>query len=60
MPTYVRDATGRFQQRPHYRPEELDRECETIITAFLREIHGEVQYPVATDDLTKLIERDAD
>ena len=60
MPLYLRDTTGRFQQRPHYKPEELDRECETIITAFLREIHGKVEYPVATNDLTKLVERDAE
>lgn len=59
MVAYVRDATGRFQQRPHYKPEELDRECEAIITGFLKELYGEAAYPVATDDLTKLIERDA-
>lgn len=56
---YVRDTTGRFQQRPHYEPAELDRECETIITGFVKDLHGKVEYPVVTDDLTKLIERDA-
>lgn len=56
---YVRDTTGRFQQRPHYEPAELDRECETIITGFLKDLYGKVEYPVVTDDLTKLIERDA-
>lgn len=60
MVTYVRDQTGRFQQRPHYKPEELDRECETVITGFIKELYGEVRYPVDTEDLKNLIERDAE
>lgn len=58
MVTYVRDQTGRFQQRPHYKPEELDRECESVITGFLKGLYGEARYPVDTEDLKKLIERD--
>jgi hypothetical protein len=60
MPRYVRDSTGRFQQRPHYEPKELDLECERIIKAFLTDLYGEVKFPVRTEDLKKLIERDAD
>jgi Zn-dependent peptidase ImmA (M78 family) len=60
MVTYVRDQTGRFQQRPHYKPEELDRECESIITVFLRGLHGEIRYPIETEDLKTLIERDTE
>ena len=56
----VSDSTGRFPERPHYRPQELDNECEKLITRFLRTLYGEVRFPVRTDDLTKLIERDAD
>jgi hypothetical protein len=56
---YVPDRTGRFQNRPHYEPVELDRDCEKVITDFLRGLHNEVRFPVVTDDLTKLIERDA-
>jgi Zn-dependent peptidase ImmA (M78 family) len=56
---YVRDATGRFGQRPHFEPVELDNECEQIITDFLRDLYGHVAFPVQTDALTKLIERDA-
>lgn len=56
----VPDNTGRFRERPHYEPAELDRECESIIRGFLRRLHGEVKFPVGTDDLTKLIERDAE
>ncbi|MEZ5874814.1 MAG: ImmA/IrrE family metallo-endopeptidase [Hyphomicrobiales bacterium] len=60
MVRYVRDTTGRFSQRPHYKPEELDRECENIITTFLEDRYGKAEFPVATDDLTILIERDTD
>lgn len=58
MVRLVRDTTGRFSQRPHYEPQELDRECEQIITKFLKDKHGKVEFPVKTDDLTLLIERD--
>lgn len=57
---YVADRTGRFTQRPHYEPKELDRECEAIVSAFLKERHGTVAYPLTTDDLTVLIERDTE
>lgn len=60
MVRMVPDRTGRFPERPHYRPEELDRECEHIISTFLRDLYGTIKFPVETDDLTKLIEREAD
>jgi hypothetical protein len=60
MVKYVPDRTGRFSQRPHYEPKELDRECENIIAGFLKEWHGAAKYPVSTDDLTVLIERDTE
>ena len=53
----VRD--GRFGERPHYKPEELDDECESVIVGFLRKTHGEASFPVDTEDLKNLIERDA-
>lgn len=56
----VRDTTGRFQRRPHYEPAELDRECEALVTGFLKQLHGEVRYPVTTDDLEKMVERHVD
>lgn len=55
----IRDTTGRFRERPHFDPEELDGECDYIITSFLRTLHGELPLPIPTDSLTKLIERDA-
>jgi hypothetical protein len=49
--------TGRFSQRPHFKPGELDRECESIMSGFLRERHGAAEYPVSTEDTTVLIEQ---
>ena len=57
---WVPDKTGRFAQRPHYLPEELDAECEQIVGAFLRQKYGRVEFPITTDDLTVLIEQKAD
>ncbi len=57
---WVIDRTGRFAQRPHYLPEELDAECELAITAFLTKKYQKVEFPIATDDLTVFIEEHAD
>ena len=38
MVKYVRDRTGRFSERPHFEPEDLDRECENIIRQFSERI----------------------
>lgn len=54
----VPDNTGRFKIRPHYRPEELDRLFEKMLADFFRPTHGSIPYPIPTDDLTRLIERD--
>ena len=55
---WVPDRTGRFPERPHYEPQELDYECERIISDFLRDRYGRVIFPISTDDLTVLIEKD--
>ena len=60
MVQYVPDRTGRFSQRPHFEPDELDRECENIIFNFLKGNYGEVKLPISTDDLTRLIERESE
>jgi hypothetical protein len=44
--------------RPHYRPEELDRLLEKVLADFFRPTHGSIPFPIPTDDLTRLIERD--
>ncbi len=56
----VRDQTGRFAQRPHYEPGELDMMFEEIVIGFLKAQHGKVEFPITTDDLTVLIEQDTD
>jgi hypothetical protein len=55
---WVRDLTGRLPQRPYYEQGELDQECETIIAAFLQDKYGSVTYPIKTDDLVRLLERE--
>lgn len=56
---YVKDRTGRFGERPHYQPEELDHECEKIISEYLQEKHGTISFPIDTEDLKSMIECDA-
>lgn len=58
MVRYVPDTTGRFHERPHYSASELDRECEKIINDFYKSIGKQLTFPITTDDLTVLIERD--
>ena len=53
---WVADPTGRFAKRPHYSPEQLDAECERVVTDFLHQKYGSVAYPVSTDDLMVLLE----
>jgi hypothetical protein len=57
---WVPDKTGRFAQRPHYLPEELDEECEQVVRTFLRQKYGRIDFPIRTDDLTVFIEQKAD
>ena len=54
----VWDNTGRFGNRPHYDPKELDRLFEKRLNEFFRDTHGKIPTPVTTDDLTRLIEQD--
>ncbi len=51
------DPTGRFPQRPFYENDELDRDCEAVITAFLLDRCGRVAYPIDTNDLVVLLEQ---
>lgn len=60
MARMIPDSTGRFPERPYYKAGDLDRECETLISDFLKSLYSEVVYPIKTDDLTKLIEQEVD
>lgn len=55
---WVRDPTGRFPQRPYYERDELDQECEGIVSAFLKAKWGAISYPIATEDLVRLLTRE--
>jgi Zn-dependent peptidase ImmA (M78 family) len=55
---WVRDTTGRFRERPHYEPEELDQDCEEFAHKILRERHmGQLVFPIPMDDLTIMVEK---
>lgn len=58
MVKMVPDKTGRFAERPHYEPKDLDRECEGIVTRFLKSRRSGPLYPITTDELTVMIEQD--
>lgn len=53
---WVPDRTGRFPQRPHWQPEELDAECDAVIAEFRRATGRPASLPLTTDDLTVLLE----
>ena len=55
---WVRDRTRRFQWRPYYAQQEIDDHCDDIVSRFLRSKYGARRYPISTDDLTVMIERD--
>lgn len=56
MVRMIPDKTGHFARRPYYDARELDDDCERLVSELLLKRHGRVDYPVATDDLTVLIE----
>lgn len=60
MVRYVRDNTGRFPERPHYDPAELDSQCEQIVCTFLKKKYGSVEFPISTEDLKIMIEQDVE
>lgn len=57
MPRWLLGQTGRFRERPHYAPGEIDHACESLVREFLTKHRGKVDYPLTTDDLTVLIEQ---
>ncbi len=56
---WVWDQTHRFRMRPDYGAEELDRQFETRVSAFLEREYGEATFPIRTSDLHRLLEKDA-
>jgi Zn-dependent peptidase ImmA (M78 family) len=57
---WIADTTGRFGKRPFYTNDDMESECEGVVSDFLIDAGGEVIYPLSTDDLTLIVERFAD
>lgn len=57
---WVWDKTHRFRMRPEYTLEELDDQCEALVSGYLRKRHGEVSFPIRTDDLRFLVEMESE
>lgn len=53
---WVKDRSGRFAERPHYVPDEMDAQCEKVIAEFAGTKNKSVEYPLTTDNITILIE----
>ena len=53
---WTSDRTGRFVKRPSYSIGALEHLAEQLIITFLAFRHHHVAFPVATDDLTALVE----
>ncbi len=57
---WIPDNAVPLRRWADYSPTEVDALCEQRIVAFLQAKYGAVNYPVSTNDLTILIEQDAD
>jgi Zn-dependent peptidase ImmA (M78 family) len=57
---YERDSTGRFNRRPHYDALWIDEYCESIITDYVSGIGSDLGWPISTNTLTTMIEKDVD
>jgi hypothetical protein len=53
---WVRDATGRFPQRPYWLTDEIESEAERVLDDFRTSTGRASKFPLSTDDLTVLIE----
>lgn len=56
---WVRDRTGRFERRPYYHQQEIDLQCEEVLSSYWRDKGMSPTFPMSTDDLTVLIEHKA-
>lgn len=57
---WVPDHTKRFRWRPWYDKGEIEHRCAEVMERFLHARYGVVTYPVSTDDLTRVIEQEAE
>src|SRR5215475_1098114 len=56
----LRDPLGRPIPRLYFDLDELDRECELIVTNFMDNHSAGFSLPVPTDDIIRMIEMEAD
>lgn len=55
----IADRTGRFPERPYYRIEEIESDCEELIAAFLTRRYGQIVLPVPTPAVVEMLERES-
>ncbi|MEQ8710055.1 MAG: ImmA/IrrE family metallo-endopeptidase [Rhodospirillales bacterium] len=58
MPWYAPDTTGRLAVRPVFARGEIEKLCTATVRQFLEDLYGRARFPLETEDLKKLIERD--
>tara|TARA_R110002110_G_scaffold91244_13_gene237229 strand:+ start:220 stop:939 length:720 start_codon:yes stop_codon:yes gene_type:complete len=58
MPWYAADTTGRLPARPVFAKSEIEKLCTATVRQFLEDLYGRARFPLETEDLKKLIERD--
>lgn len=58
MVRWIKDATGRFPRRPYYEDDEFEDECDAIISAHFRAQHTEPCFPIPTNELVILLEKE--
>jgi Zn-dependent peptidase ImmA (M78 family) len=56
----LRDPLGRPIRRLYFDIDELDRECERIVTNFMERYSAGFSLPMPTDDIIRMIEMEAD
>ena len=57
---YIQDKTGRFSQRPHYEPDEIDQACDELLSEFFYKKNTKIAFPLTTEDLIRLVEQRTD
>ena len=57
---YYADTTKRFSQRPHFDEKEINRTCERLLAKYYGTPVSKITFPISTDDLTNLIEKEAE
>ena len=60
MISWIADKTGRFQKRPFFSLEEIDRHCERIVHLYNSRIYGQSFPGLRSDALMRMINKYAD